>query len=251
LTVEAFLLAFRRFASRKSLPRKLISDNASTFVSANNELKELFQSRALKETLAREGIGWLFIPKKAPWYDGFWERLIALTKSTIKKVLGRAAVNLCTLQTIVVEVEAILNDRPLTYVSSDIKDEEALTPAHLLYGRRITSLPHPPVESDEVSDPTYQTSADLLRRAKRVTKLIQQFWQRWRHEYLTSLREFHKGSGINTESVKAGDVVLIHDDSRRVNWKLAVVTSINRGRYGLVCSANLTTNGTMEQQIVP
>ena len=71
LTVETFFLAFCRFASRKSRPRKLISDNASTFVSANNELKELFQSHALKETLAREGIEWLFIPKKAPWYGGF------------------------------------------------------------------------------------------------------------------------------------------------------------------------------------
>ena len=47
---------------------------------------------------------------------------------------------------------------PRTYVSSDIKDEEALTPAHLLYGQRITSLPRPLVDSDEVSDPTYQTS---------------------------------------------------------------------------------------------
>ena len=66
-TVEAFLLAFPGFASRKSLPRKVISDNASTFLSANNELKELFQSHTLKEILAREGIEWLFIPKKAPW----------------------------------------------------------------------------------------------------------------------------------------------------------------------------------------
>jgi len=154
LTVEAFLLAFRRFASRKSLPRKLISDNASTFVSANSDLKDLFQSHALKETLAREGIEWLFIPKKAPWYGRFWEHLIGLTKSSIEKVLGRAAVNLCTLQTIVVEVEVILNNRPLTYVSLDIKDEEALSPAHLLYGRRIMSLPHPLLERDEVSDST-------------------------------------------------------------------------------------------------
>ncbi|XP_068705292.1 uncharacterized protein [Montipora foliosa] len=250
LTVEAFLLAFRRFASRNSLPRKLISDNASTFLSANNELKELFESHALEETLAREGVEWQFIPKRAPWYGGFWERLIGLTKSTIKKVLGRAAVNLCTLQTIVVEVEAILNDRPLTYVSSDIKDAEALTPSHLLYGRRITSLPHPLVESDEVSDPTYQSNADFLRKAKRVALLIPHLWQRWRHEYLTSLREFHKRSGVNTESVRVGDVVLIHDDSPRVNWKLALVTSINRGHDGLVRSANVrTANGTTNRPI--
>lgn len=125
-TVEVFLLAFRRFASRKSLPRKLKSDNASTFVAVSNEFKELFQSHALKEILARVGIEWVFIPKKkAPWYGGFLKCLTGLTKSTIKRVLGRAAVNLCTPQTIVVEVETILNDRLLTYVSSDIKDKEA------------------------------------------------------------------------------------------------------------------------------
>ena len=124
-TVEVFLLAFRRFASRKSLPRKLKSDNASTFVPVSNEFKELFKSHALKEILARVGIEWLFIPKKAPWYGGFLKCLTGLTKSTIKRVLGRAAVNLCTLQTIVVAVETILNDRLLTYVSSDIKDKEA------------------------------------------------------------------------------------------------------------------------------
>ncbi|PFX24893.1 uncharacterized protein LOC111331024 [Stylophora pistillata] len=162
LTVEAFLLAFRRFASRKSVPRKLISDNASTFVSASNELKELFQSHTLKETLAKEGIEWLFIPKKAPWYGGLWERLVVgLTKSTNKKVLGRAAVNLCTLQTIVLEVEEILIDRALTYVSSDIKDEEALTPANILYDRRITSLPHALVDNDEFNDSTYQTKTQI------------------------------------------------------------------------------------------
>ena len=189
-------------------------------------------------------------PKEGALVRRFWERLIGLAKSTIKKLLGRAAVNLCTLQTIVVEVEAILNDRPLTYVSSDIKDEEALTPAHLLYDRRITSLPHPLVESDEVSDPTYQTNIDFLRKAKRVTLLIQHFWQRWRHEYLTSLREFHKSSEINTESVKVGHVVLIHDDSPRVNWKLALVTSINRGCDGLVRSVSLrTANGTTNRPI--
>ena len=250
LTVETFLLAFHRFASRKFLPRKLISDNASTFLSANNQLKELFQSHALKETLARQGIEWQFIPKRAPWYGGFWERLIGLTKSTIKTVLGRAAVNLCTLQTIVVEVEAILNDRPLTYVSSDIKDAEALTPAHLLYGRRITSLPHLLVENDEINDLTYQANTDIQRKAKRVALLIQHFWERWRHEYLTSLREFHKGSGVNTEAVKVGDVVLIHDDCPRVNWKLALVTSINRGHDGLVRSANVRiADGTTNRAI--
>ena len=101
-----------------------------------------------------------------------------------------------------------------------------------------------------MNDPTYQTNTDFLKKAKRVSLLIQHFWQRWRHEYLTSLREFHKCSGINTESAKVGDVVLIHDDNPRVNWKLALLTSIKRGRDGLVRSVNLcTANGTTNRPI--
>ena len=140
LTVETFLQAFRRFSSRKSLPKILISDNASTYMVTAEELLKLFNSPLLTETLTRKGVVWKFIPKGVPWYGGFWERLIGLTKATLKKVLG----------TIIVEVKAMLNDRPLTYISSDISDPEPLTPAHLLYGRRITTLPHPMVEETKL-----------------------------------------------------------------------------------------------------
>lgn len=65
-----------------------------------------------------------------------------------------------TLETITVESETILKDRPLTHVSSDVVDEEPLTPAHLLYGRRITALPHIRVEQDEIFDPDYNQSGN-------------------------------------------------------------------------------------------
>ena len=81
----------------------------------------------------------------------WWERLIGLTKSTLKKVLGRARISLTTLQTLVVQVEAVLNDRPLTYVSSDIAD---------------SSLPCMTVDEEEIDDPTYGSARDVDRRAK-------------------------------------------------------------------------------------
>lgn len=86
---ESFLQAFWRFSSRRSLPHHMISDNASTFLASWETLNDLFQSPSLKEQFSRQGVEWKFIPKRAPWYGGFCERLIGLTKSAIKKTLGK------------------------------------------------------------------------------------------------------------------------------------------------------------------
>ena len=83
LSTEIFLLAFRRFTSCKGLPHTVISDNASTYLSAAEELTKLFNSIDFKTTLNRQGVTWKFIPKRAPWYGGFWERLIGLTKGCL------------------------------------------------------------------------------------------------------------------------------------------------------------------------
>ena len=112
LSVDMFLLSFRRFTSRRALPSIVVSDNASTYQSVAEELQQLFRSKEITEHLSKHGVQWRFIPKRAPWYGGWWKRLIGLTKSTLKKVLGRAHISLTTLQTLVVEVEAVLNDCP-------------------------------------------------------------------------------------------------------------------------------------------
>ena len=70
------------------------------------------------------------------------------------------------LETLVTEIEALLNDRPLTYVSSDVQDAEPLTPAHLLYGRKIITLPYEQVEDDELEDLTFGEDSQIKRRAK-------------------------------------------------------------------------------------
>ena len=91
----------------------MISDNASTYQSAADELTKLFDSSQLTSELGNRGIQWKFIPERAPWYGGFWERLIGLTKLSLKKVLGKTSIALDELQTIFAEIEAVLNDRPL------------------------------------------------------------------------------------------------------------------------------------------
>ena len=228
----------------------MISDNGSTYLSAVEELHSLMQFPEVKEELSKKGVSWRFIPKRAPWYGGFWERLIRLTKTAIKKVLGRRHVSLPTLETITVEIEAMLNDRPLMFVSSDLGDPEPLTPSHLVHGRRITCLPHQDTDIDELVDPTYREASHIRMRARVQAVILGDFKKRWCHEYLTSLREYHKASGNNQRCVKKDDVVIVHDDTPRATWKMAVVEDLIVGKDSLVRAATIqTTNGTKTRLI--
>jgi len=252
LTVQTFLLAFRRFVSRKSLPQVIMSDNASTYLSAAEELKEMLSSEELVTSIGRYGVTWKFIPKRAPWYGGYWERLVGLTKAALKTVLGRAHISLPMLQTLVVEVEATLNDRPLTYLSDDPRDLEPLTPSYLLYGRRITVLPHRTLTEEDIQDPDYGSSDSQMRKdAKRLALLLKHFQTRWKHEYLTSLREFHKSEGKKGQAVKVGDIVQVHNGGARLNWRLAVIEELIVGNDGITRAARIrTSTGTTNRPIV-
>jgi hypothetical protein len=110
-----------------SVPKIMISDNASTYMAAVNHIKRQFESDSLQSTLSHKGTQWQFFPKRLPWYGGWWEILIGLTKTTLKKILGRTYISFETLQTVVSEVDAVMNDRPLTYVSSESSDAEPRT----------------------------------------------------------------------------------------------------------------------------
>lgn len=227
-----------------------MSDNATTYTSAAEELNNLLSSVEVRTALGREGIAWKFIPKKAPWFGGYWERLIGLTKASIKKTLGRAHITLLTLQTIIVEVEALLNDRPLTYISDDISDPDPLTPAHMLHGRRLTRLPHVRATMEELQDPNYCGAEQVRRDTKIQSILLDHFTTRWKREYLTSLREFYHPSGRGGQQIRVGDVVLIHNENPRINWKMAVVESLVTGNDGMVRSAIIRTkNGVTNRPV--
>lgn len=235
MTAESFMLALRRFASRRSLPKVIMSDNALAYIATAKVLKE--------ELFGQNAVVWKFIPQHAPWYGGWWERLIGITKSCIKKTLGKALVSMEVLQTIITEVESIVNDRPLTHTSSDYHDDEPLTPAHLLYGRRITA-PTFPDEIDYTTDDLTQKKADKLYRFKSAT--LQHFWTRWKHEYVTGLREFHKTSGQQGDIVAKGDIIQIHDDNLpRNRWLLGVVEDLIVGNDGQVRAARVKSRSGM------
>ena len=113
--------------------------------------------------LAGVGIEWTFNLEKAPWWGGIFERLVQSVKRPLRKILGQAKFSYDELNTALIEVEAIVNSRPLTYITSDDL-EEPLTPSHLIIGRRILSLPDDLTYMEEDGDEEFTVNDETLQR---------------------------------------------------------------------------------------
>ena len=126
-----------------------VSDNGKTFKSAAQMINAIMQHADVQRYLSERGVEWVFNIKRAPWWGGFFEHMVKMIKRCIKKMIGRAKLTYDGLVTTVTEVKAVINSRPLSYISSDNMDEP-LTPAHLLVGRRLLSLPDGQITDDDL-----------------------------------------------------------------------------------------------------
>ncbi|XP_035230198.1 uncharacterized protein LOC118202156 [Stegodyphus dumicola] len=144
LTTDTFLQAFHRFSARRGKPSIIYTDNGTNFVGACNALASIDFNEIAKKG-ANERIIWKFIPPGAPWWGGWWERLIGMMKRILRKVLGRACLSYEEMCTVLCNCEAILNDRPLTVVSAD-SSLTSITPGNFL--REIQNYSVPIVKHD-------------------------------------------------------------------------------------------------------
>ena len=238
LTAEAFIRNFRRFAARRGLPRELNSDNGKTFKSASKTLKALFNSAVVRRHLANKGVKWTFNLERAPWWGGYFERLVQSVKRCLKKILKNAKITSEELQTVLVEIEATLNSRPLTFISSG-EIEEPLTPYHLLCGRRLLAVP----DQEEI-EITQLNGVEARGRVALLERLKDHFWTRWKNEYLLELRNSHRIKMKESEgrTVAVGDTVIVHEDGlHRGLWRLGRVESLIKGKDGLARGAVVKT----------
>lgn len=241
LSTEAFLMAFRRFVARRGRPSEVHTDNGTNFVGGERELQELQRlltkkssQQAICHYFTEQRITWHFIPGRAPHFGGLWEAAVKSAKTLLRKLLGTHCLTTEEYASVLTEVEAVLNSRPLCQLQSLPEDcMEVLTPGHFLVGRPLTALP--------------QQSLEILSRPSRkrwnlCQRLSCEFWLRWKEEYLQTLQQRHKWER-EERNVSVGDVVLIRDQELFTRtWPLAIVTAIHPGTDGRVRAATLRTS---------
>ncbi|XP_064482925.1 uncharacterized protein LOC135395760 [Ornithodoros turicata] len=176
MATPTFLLAFRRFVARRGIPSKVYSDNAKTFRKSNKALKKLCKivtGEGVKEKITDWAIDWRYNVPYAPWWCGFYERLIRSVKVALKKTIGARCMNETELTTNVTEVGAVINSRPLTFVYGD-QEIRPLYPAAFLTGKRLTML-HMRHTGDMP-----ESSVDTIQRCRRQrAESLRTFWEKW------------------------------------------------------------------------
>ncbi|RLU25414.1 hypothetical protein DMN91_001570 [Ooceraea biroi] len=225
MTTEGFLAALQRFVARRGVPEHVYSDNGTNFVGANNQLREiyaLFHSDEHKNRVAgfasSHRIVWHFMPPLAPHFGGLWESMVRSFKHHFRRVIGDSLFTFEELNTFVIEIEGILNLRPITPLSSDPNDLLVLTPAHCLIGKPVTRLP----ESQLTCVPDNRLSA-------------------WQH--ITKLQRRSKWTK-DGPLITTGTIVLIKDkNSPCAQWNLSRVIEVHPGDDGVTRAATVKTAG--------
>jgi len=227
LTTDSFICSLRRFVSRRGNVTTIVSDNGTNFVGAHRELREVVETWNNKQTeewLKSRNITWKFNPPSASHYGGIWEREIRSVRKVLSALMKEKPTKLTdeNLQTFLCEVEFILNNRPITPISSDPNDIEALTPNHILLLR----------PGDFLTPDAYSSESTYSKKWKQVQHLSSVFWYRWKKEYvslLQSRQKWHK----STREHSTGDLVLVIDvNLPRNNWPLARILKMKISEDG-------------------
>lgn len=182
-----------------------------------------------------------FIPPYAPNFGGLWEAGVKSAKYHIKRILGDRHLTYEELSTLFVQVEAILNSRPLFPMSSDPNDFHPLTPGHFLVGKPLIALPSPVLTN---------INCNRLHRYEQLERMRQLFWLRWQHEYITELQHRTKWRKPAME-LRVGDMVIIKENNLPpLKWRLGRIEALQKGNDDVSRVADVrTTSGTIRRAI--
>lgn len=240
LTTPTFIACFKRFISRRNLPHDIFCDNGSTFVGARNQLADLYRVLRSQEHQTQvnnyslqHNINFHFIPKYSPVFGGLWEAAVKSTKYHMKRVLGTNILTYEELNTVLSQIEAVLNSRPLLPLSSNCEDFAYLTPGHFLTGRPLLSCPQHDLSEVPITK---------LRLWNVTNKMVQSFWKSWHKHYLNVLQSRPKWK-TDYPNVKVGDLVLLRENNTPpLTWPMARITKVFPGADNKVRAFEVMTS---------
>ena len=220
LSADALINAISRFSARRPGSTHFISDNGTNLTAADKILKKELEvfNRTSTPDLQKRGIKWEFIPPHAPHRGGVWERVVGLFKRHLAVIALGDAVQLDTFNTALVQIEGILNRRPLTAVSPAASDCEALTPAHILYPS-FASHQSCVIAPNDVERSTTDWRSDFRKAQSRVNA----FWKAWSRDYLSLLHNRCKWKRQEEDLHVNTLVLVVNEQLPRSVWKMARV----------------------------
>lgn len=244
LSADAFLNAYSRFTGRRGQCHHLYSDNGTSFTGADRKLQSdlaEWHSAYTLQQLANKDTNWHFISPGAPHQGGLWEAAVKSAKRHLLRVVGNQALYSDQLNTLLVRIEACLNSRPLIALHDSIDDRLALTPADILTGRPLVSIPEAPIPD---------VPMNRLQHWRRLRQMHQHFWQAWEDDYLASLQQRHKWKKL-PDNLRVNDIVVIrHENLPPSQWRLGKITSVYPGSDGLVRNATIFYQSREGDQLV-
>ncbi|XP_043196899.1 uncharacterized protein LOC122381161 [Amphibalanus amphitrite] len=240
MTADAFINAYRRFTCRRGKVRALYHDRGTNFIGGRGHLEAALSEMDhdnIRRTLLKDNCDWVQfnpITPKASHMGGAWERQIRTVRSALSSLLQDLGQQLDDelLRTLLTEAEAVVNSRPLSCVSmNDTSVVEPITPDQLLTLKSKVVLPLP----GKFCRPDIYGR----QRWRRVQYLANQFWQRWRREFLPSLQERRKWHHPEPNISQDDIVIVVDEDTPRNRWPLARVVDAHTGADGLVRSVRV------------
>lgn len=239
LSTPAFLAAFSRFCARRGTPRRMYSDNGTNFIGAKRALDKEY--RAILETINQDffsninemNIEWSFNAPAWPTAGGLWEAAVKSFKRHLKRVLGEQKLTYEEFTTLLQQIEACLNSRPLFPLTENPEDAY-LTPGHFLIGDSLLSRPQ--------TDPEH---INLPARWQLVQAMNKRFWKLWSLDYLQQLQVRSKWR-VPTKNIGVGDIVIIKEDNLPAGkWALGRVQELHPGKDGYVRVVSIKTKSSL------
>ena len=229
LTAQEFQYSLKEFVTRRDQPDMIISDNASTFEATDKWLKTLRGDDGLNNYLGQQTIKWRFNLARAPWWGGFFERMVGIMKRSLNKQIGKALLTYDELRDTLLDVENFINNRPLTYIGEEL-ERPVLSPNILLKGNSTPFL-----EEDLEKLHYLEEAQPLKKRLAYLLKTKAMLKKRWLSEYLFALRD--QRNPEKTQSIpQIGDVVLTTEglDGLKPEWNLGSVLNHIKGKDGVI-----------------